>query len=108
MCLFVSEAEDGIRAGHVTGVQTCALPLFTHPGTFGSQPRGHRRGRVKPGTKIDIDEVEADGLVLDSDLVGCRVGRCYLNEFEYLGAAGTGKLDLLCHANLLHSAGKNG
>src|SRR5207253_6657497 len=22
------KAEDGIRAGHVTGVQTCALPIF--------------------------------------------------------------------------------
>src|SRR5690606_39878865 len=24
------EAEDGIRAFHVTGVQTCALPIFSH------------------------------------------------------------------------------
>src|SRR5690625_7928345 len=23
------QAEDGIRDGHVTGVQTCALPIFT-------------------------------------------------------------------------------
>src|SRR5690625_7090795 len=28
MCvLFVFQAEDGIRDGHVTGVQTCALPI---------------------------------------------------------------------------------
>src|SRR5690625_7713925 len=26
MCF--SQAEDGIRVGHVTGVQTCALPIF--------------------------------------------------------------------------------
>src|SRR6266487_5959482 len=26
--LFFSQAEDGIRAGRVTGVQTCALPIF--------------------------------------------------------------------------------
>src|SRR5207253_4148315 len=26
------QAEDGIRAGHVTGVQTCALPIFTASG----------------------------------------------------------------------------
>src|SRR5215208_1856864 len=25
---FFVQAEDGIRAGHVTGVQTCALPIF--------------------------------------------------------------------------------
>src|SRR6266508_5255443 len=27
MLLFFFQAEDGIRAGHVTGVQTCALPI---------------------------------------------------------------------------------
>src|SRR5207253_8453825 len=26
------QAEDGIRAGHVTGVQTCALPISTRCG----------------------------------------------------------------------------
>src|SRR5207253_6863855 len=25
---FFFQAEDGIRGGHVTGVQTCALPIF--------------------------------------------------------------------------------
>src|SRR5690625_47608 len=28
MELFFLQAKDGIRAGHVTGVQTCALPIF--------------------------------------------------------------------------------
>src|SRR5207253_3337147 len=28
-CCFFFQAEDGIRDGHVTGVQTCALPIFT-------------------------------------------------------------------------------
>src|SRR5690606_40633897 len=27
---FVFQAEDGIRDFHVTGVQTCALPIFDH------------------------------------------------------------------------------
>src|SRR5439155_13413836 len=27
-CVFFFQAEDGIRDGHVTGVQTCALPIF--------------------------------------------------------------------------------
>src|SRR5690606_39874771 len=27
---FFFQAEDGIRAFHVTGVQTCALPISTH------------------------------------------------------------------------------
>src|SRR5439155_15977537 len=28
LCSFFFQAEDGIRAGHVTGVQTCALPIY--------------------------------------------------------------------------------
>src|SRR5207253_8133144 len=28
---FFFQAEDGIRDGHVTGVQTCALPIFAFP-----------------------------------------------------------------------------
>src|SRR5439155_4758220 len=27
--IFFFQAEDGIRDGHVTGVQTCALPILT-------------------------------------------------------------------------------
>src|SRR5690625_5376400 len=29
--LFFFQAEDGIRDGHVTGVQTCALPILSIP-----------------------------------------------------------------------------
>src|SRR5699024_12115340 len=29
--LFFFQAEDGIRSRNVTGVQTCALPIFTQP-----------------------------------------------------------------------------
>src|SRR5699024_11940633 len=28
LCVFLFQAEDGIRARNVTGVQTCALPIF--------------------------------------------------------------------------------
>src|SRR6266511_4370467 len=28
VCFFFFQAEDGIRGFHVTGVQTCALPIF--------------------------------------------------------------------------------
>src|SRR5699024_11871377 len=31
---FVFQAEDGIRARNVTGVQTCALPIFRHSQKF--------------------------------------------------------------------------
>src|SRR5690606_41097720 len=32
-CCFIFQAEDGIRDFHVTGVQTCALPISTAPVT---------------------------------------------------------------------------
>src|SRR5687768_17764952 len=32
-CVFFFQAEDGIRDVAVTGVQTCALPIFTPPPT---------------------------------------------------------------------------
>src|SRR5256885_4982166 len=52
MCFFFFffQAEDGIRDYKVTGVQTCALPIFTSPQAAGAQPlprrRGSRAGRV--------------------------------------------------------------
>src|SRR5690606_41091573 len=35
--VFFFQAEDGIRVFHVTGVQTCALPIYTE-GICSSQP----------------------------------------------------------------------
>src|SRR5439155_2584579 len=34
LSFFFFQAEDGIRDGHVTGVQTCALPIYTHTNTW--------------------------------------------------------------------------
>src|SRR5690606_40602725 len=33
LCFFFFQAEDGIRDFHVTGVQTCALPIWNCPAT---------------------------------------------------------------------------
>src|SRR5690625_6440798 len=41
---FFFQAEDGIRDGHVTGVQTCALPI-SHAARG---PPGSAPGRVPP------------------------------------------------------------
>src|SRR5215510_15278408 len=35
---FFFQAEDGIRDGHVTGVQTCALPIWWALGPHSSTP----------------------------------------------------------------------
>src|SRR5690606_41046595 len=62
---FFSQAEDGIRDFHVTGVQTCTLPIF--PVLFrllpvearrgeGPSPEGGRGfgGRSAPGQRIPV------------------------------------------------------
>src|SRR5690625_6627592 len=40
--LFFVQAEDGIRYGHVTGVQTCALPIFRPVTNLARQGIQHR------------------------------------------------------------------
>src|SRR5436309_6892626 len=50
---FFFQAEDGIRDFHVTGVQTCALPIFGF-----NEPFSPRHGRTQlvtldPVTRID-------------------------------------------------------
>src|SRR5690348_17881326 len=35
---FFFQAEDGIRDGRVTGVQTCALPIFKDPAAQAKKP----------------------------------------------------------------------
>src|SRR5690606_26248381 len=75
---FVFQAEDGIRHFHVTGVQTCALPIFSNVEQEGpAAEAGIRSGDViikfdgkdikhmtdlprivgatKPGTRVDMD-----------------------------------------------------
>src|SRR5438876_10057463 len=42
-CFFFFQAEDGIRDGRVTGVQTCALPISTH-----------RKRRTCPGSTVTV------------------------------------------------------
>src|SRR5690606_39972907 len=38
-CLFFFQAEDGIRDFHVTGVQTCALPICQAKARSANSPR---------------------------------------------------------------------
>src|SRR5437870_12312148 len=49
---FFFQAEDGIRDGHVTGVQTCALPIW---GLVG----GCRKSRIAPSTAAAVRDYEA-------------------------------------------------
>src|SRR5690606_40970007 len=44
--IFFFQAEDGIRAFHVTGVQTCALPIFDLRRAAAARRRAGRRAAV--------------------------------------------------------------
>src|SRR5439155_5422100 len=52
---FFFQAEDGIRDGHVTGVQTCALPILQFSG-----PCGRLAGDLLHYTIRDFGEHEAN------------------------------------------------
>src|SRR5215510_7785247 len=60
---FFFHAEDGIRVGHVTGVQTCALPIcaglrgerVAWPGRPQEYACGHRR-TAQPGDQCESHE----------------------------------------------------
>src|SRR5690625_7719297 len=79
VCFFFFQAEDGIRDGHVTGVQTCALPILRYEGepkdaeryrrslTYGnsitvvavpscSVIKNRRSGRLRRGTRGRSEE----------------------------------------------------
>src|SRR5439155_18942501 len=58
LLFFFFQAEDGIRDGHVTGVQTCALPICpscSRPAevTEASTPRASRRWRSRTSAMGD-------------------------------------------------------
>src|SRR5207253_7910978 len=68
---FFFQAEDGIRDGHVTGVQTCALPISADVG-FKAQQRAHRGA-------CDVDDLNPV-----QHAQGCRVGRVACQLFEVI------------------------
>src|SRR5438552_13686932 len=66
---FFFQAEDGIRDDLVTGVQTCALPIYRRPSPGerqredqgneqGACTRRHTEGRVRPRGGRTAQEVE--------------------------------------------------
>src|SRR5437763_14979006 len=52
---FFFQAEDGIRDTSVTGVQTCALPIYGAAGVLDLQLPGHRAGRRQRQERRQID-----------------------------------------------------
>src|SRR5690606_40598906 len=55
--LFFFQAEDGIRDFHVTGVQTCALPISTR-GQIVIPAHIRNKLGLKPGTKFAVYDLD--------------------------------------------------
>src|SRR2546430_250684 len=75
---YFFKAEDGIRYLTVTGVQTCAFPIWLHveqdPRGAGMPPKDPRKKH--PLAPADIDHGPGRGEVVGlGDLVGHRLGR---------------------------------
>src|SRR5256886_11749125 len=66
--IFFFQAEDGIRDLTVTGVQTCALPIFKYAGTGAANAAGliaHIKNAKAPNaTTLVVNYVQAPGNVL--------------------------------------------
>src|SRR5689334_24184284 len=58
---FFFQAEDGIRDGTVTGVQTCALPISPQASHVGWSPKNIDMSRIEPGAS---SRRQSDRLVL--------------------------------------------
>src|ERR1019366_3454164 len=63
MFFFFFQAEDGIRDWSVTGVQTCALPIWIAPDL--AQERQHRRAHLRVqgrgGVVIEVNRLHDAG-----------------------------------------------
>src|SRR5690625_5900321 len=49
---FFLQAEDGIRDAHVTGVQTCALPIFTIGADIETSEKSRKLARDLPENRL--------------------------------------------------------
>src|SRR5690625_5683591 len=91
MIAFFFQAEDGIRGGHVTGVQTCALPISAAPaGPGGARaaggiqlrvPGGHQPPRHGPPPAAAA--VVATGCVREPTGSAEEIGRASCREREH-------------------------
>src|SRR5699024_11756746 len=62
LLVFFFQAEDGIRDRNVTGVQTCALPIFLEPDDQGAWALGSRMPELHTPT---LDRVQREGLTFE-------------------------------------------
>ena len=56
---------------------------------------------VQAAALVDVDEVQADGLVPDADLAGAGFAHLHVDQFHLFGAALLADLDRFAHVSLL-------
>src|SRR5690625_7926745 len=83
--IFFFQAEDGIRDGHVTGVQTCALPIF-RAGFVPGILTGPRR-RVRAGALLRVRTLLRVGAL---PRPGHEIGRASCRERVWVAVDGAG------------------
>src|SRR5439155_7009255 len=103
LSFFFFQAEDGIRDGHVTGVQTCALPFLpagvnrTVPGSIVSHAGSVRFTPAGSGTRIDVSlQYDPPGGTLAhtvASFIGADAGRLLEHDLqEFKQALESGRL----------------
>src|SRR6266511_6430471 len=104
LVFFFFQAEDGIRDFHVTGVQTCALPISDLPAAVARalEVRGAQRVVVPPDLPIEwrpsgpqmlVDGELADEVLdaADGVLTGCALGIAETGTIVLDGGARQGR-----------------
>ena len=69
---------------------------FDYACAFSAEARWQRR-RVQASTEINVDEIEAHGVMLDARLARARVTDLHFFPFQYFGATGLVKADCVGH-----------
>src|SRR5207245_4177909 len=95
--VFFFQAEDGIRDATVTGVQTCALPIFLAkvvvrarhraPPVAGSQADREPLGFLRPPLGVHVDEAGGED-VAEIQKVGFEIGRASCRERGWRAGGG--------------------
>src|SRR5690606_39950858 len=95
-CIFFFQAEDGIRDFHVTGVQTCALPISPACATLTAMPAitaatsaGHHTRTISSALDATAGRRIADSPPVASSSEERRVGkagsaRCSPSDDDYV------------------------
>src|SRR5690606_9476286 len=101
MVLAVSTQWPGGIGDPITGPDTGHLTAdrLHHAGALGAQSRGQGRWRIKATTVVGVNEVQADSLVLHTNLVGPGLGRCNVLVFQNFRAAVAAELNTFGHGS---------